>query len=508
MSELRLQKKFLKPDSVDESKIKLSNDGALRARNAADSADIELLKLDASNKLQLLVMPEVSADASSANQLVRKSQLDAEIAGAAGDITALEGRVTAIENDYGVAGGLATLDGAGLVPASQLPSYVDDVLEFANLAAFPATGETGKIYVAIDTSKCYRWSGSTYVYITSGAVDSVNGQTGIVVLTASDIQTAASVSIESKLGSLDSEDLTFLKLDGSRPMGGDLNMDGSAITGAFSYSAVDGTLEALLDSAGLNLSDSAGTAQVILTKESLDSAEAFTVITQTGALSLQSGDSFVELVSLDPVKVSAPSLDMQSVKIINLAAGVASSDAATKGQVDAAQSAANSYTDGQVDILEAEDLTFLKLDGSRPMTGALNMSAFKITGLQDGMDPNDAVTVQQLDAEETRALAAEAALDSRATALEVASLQFMAPELFVLTNTDITNGYIDLSSLAVQYSINAFVDRLAIHEGNDYTVSVVGGKTRMTFAGPLITPGQEKLSAGDEIRVKYAKRAI
>lgn len=55
----------------------------------------------------------------------------------------------------------------GKVPASQLPSYVDDVLEYANLAAFPGTGETGKIYVAIDTNKTYRWSGSAYVEISA-----------------------------------------------------------------------------------------------------------------------------------------------------------------------------------------------------------------------------------------------------------------------------------------------------------------------------------------------------
>ena len=53
----------------------------------------------------------------------------------------------------------------GKVPSSQLPSYVDDVLEFANLASFPATGESGKIYIALDTNKTYRWSGSVYVII-------------------------------------------------------------------------------------------------------------------------------------------------------------------------------------------------------------------------------------------------------------------------------------------------------------------------------------------------------
>lgn len=55
----------------------------------------------------------------------------------------------------------------GKVPASQLPSYVDDVLEFANLSSFPATGESGKIYIAIDTNLTYRWGGSSYVVMSS-----------------------------------------------------------------------------------------------------------------------------------------------------------------------------------------------------------------------------------------------------------------------------------------------------------------------------------------------------
>jgi hypothetical protein len=53
----------------------------------------------------------------------------------------------------------------GKVPASQLPSYVDDVVEVANYAALPSTGETGKIYITIDTNKVYRWSGSAYIEI-------------------------------------------------------------------------------------------------------------------------------------------------------------------------------------------------------------------------------------------------------------------------------------------------------------------------------------------------------
>ena len=55
---------------------------------------------------------------------------------------------------------------AGKIPSSQLPAYVDDVLEYANLAAFPATGSAGIIYVAQDTNNCYRWSGSAYIVLT------------------------------------------------------------------------------------------------------------------------------------------------------------------------------------------------------------------------------------------------------------------------------------------------------------------------------------------------------
>lgn len=65
----------------------------------------------------------------------------------------------------GAASGVAELDSTGRVPSSQLPSYVDDVLEYDTLSSFPPTGEDGKIYIAKDTNRQYRWSGSQYVEI-------------------------------------------------------------------------------------------------------------------------------------------------------------------------------------------------------------------------------------------------------------------------------------------------------------------------------------------------------
>lgn len=67
----------------------------------------------------------------------------------------------------GHASGLAELDGTGKVPSSQLPSYVDDVLEFLTRDDFPLTGESGKIYINLADNTTYRWGGSTYVAIGS-----------------------------------------------------------------------------------------------------------------------------------------------------------------------------------------------------------------------------------------------------------------------------------------------------------------------------------------------------
>lgn len=67
--------------------------------------------------------------------------------------------------EKGSANGVAPLGSDSKVPAPYLPSYVDDILEYTNLAAFPATGETGKIYVAKDTNLTYRWTGSAYIEI-------------------------------------------------------------------------------------------------------------------------------------------------------------------------------------------------------------------------------------------------------------------------------------------------------------------------------------------------------
>ena len=74
----------------------------------------------------------------------------------------------------GSANGLAELDSNGKVLSSQLPSFVDDIVEgylsggkFYKESAHTTeiTGETGKIYIDLTTNKTYRWSGSAFVVV-------------------------------------------------------------------------------------------------------------------------------------------------------------------------------------------------------------------------------------------------------------------------------------------------------------------------------------------------------
>jgi hypothetical protein len=95
--------------------------------------------------------------------------------------------------------GYAGLDSSGKVASAQLPSYVDDVLEYANQASLPASGETGKIYITLDNNKVYRWSGSVYVEIvaTPGSTDSVTeGSTNLYYTDARVVTKLGTTSID------------------------------------------------------------------------------------------------------------------------------------------------------------------------------------------------------------------------------------------------------------------------------------------------------------------------
>ena len=82
-----------------------------------------------------------------------------------GDTSELNSKVQQFINSKGAPNGLASLNESGVIPSTQLPSYVDDVVEVAAFSNLPSKGESGRIYIVTSTNTQYRWSGTAYVEI-------------------------------------------------------------------------------------------------------------------------------------------------------------------------------------------------------------------------------------------------------------------------------------------------------------------------------------------------------
>lgn len=148
----QIKKSGLENNSVDETKVRLNNDSALRAKDFL-GLDVDVLKVDVDDYLRFLIKPisfiVPSADEDLANVLYVKNYADTKQS----------------LSEKGQPLGYAPLDAGGLIPSVHLPSFVDDVLEFTTLSALPVTGEAGKIYVTLDDNLTYRWTGSMYLKI-------------------------------------------------------------------------------------------------------------------------------------------------------------------------------------------------------------------------------------------------------------------------------------------------------------------------------------------------------
>ncbi|MDB5030542.1 hypothetical protein [Mucilaginibacter sp.] len=145
--------------------------GEASIRSSADTALQNNINAEATNR--------GSADTTLQNNINSEAATRA-----AADVT-LQTNINGKQNIWGftpeniasknIANGYAGLDSSTKIPSSLLPSYVDDVLEVANFATLQGTGETGKIYITLDTNKEYRWSGSTYIQLVAspGSTDAV-----------------------------------------------------------------------------------------------------------------------------------------------------------------------------------------------------------------------------------------------------------------------------------------------------------------------------------------------
>jgi hypothetical protein len=144
-------------------------------------------------------------------------------------------------SEKGSANGYAELDENGFVPSAQLPSYVDDVLEYANYAALPAEGEAHKIYITLDDNKTYRWGGSVYVFMSD---DVTLGETSATAYRGDRGKTAYD---HSQITDGSNPHATTFANIASKPT----TIDGFGITDAYTKTEVDTLLDQLKTAYGL-----------------------------------------------------------------------------------------------------------------------------------------------------------------------------------------------------------------------------------------------------------------
>lgn len=173
-------------------------------------------------------------------------------------------QITGTLPDARLSENVVLVDGTGKVPASKLPSYVDDVVEYSSLSAFPVEGEGGKIYVAVDTGKGYRWSGSTYVEVSASpaTTDAVpEGTTNLYHTTARAAAAAPVQSVAGKTGtvSLVKGDVGLGNVDNTS----DANKPISTATQTALNGKVDNNGSPTLYSATIGAGDTSGGALIV-----------------------------------------------------------------------------------------------------------------------------------------------------------------------------------------------------------------------------------------------------
>jgi hypothetical protein len=209
----------------------------------------------------------------------------------------------------GANSGVATLDGSGKILSSQLPSYVDDALEYTNQAAFPATGETGKIYVALDTNEIYRWSGSVYIEIspTAGNAD-----------TATRLATARSIAMTGDVS------WTVASFDGSANVTAAGTLASTAVT-AGSYGSATTVPTYTVDAKGRLTA--ANNTNIAISSSAVSGLAASATTDTTNAANISTGT--LPDARLSTVVQSIAGLSQSQTGLIKITNGVASYDTNT-----------------------------------------------------------------------------------------------------------------------------------------------------------------------------------
>lgn len=477
----QLKKKFISANAIDETKIRLSNNASLRARNAANSADVDLFKLNASDKLVFDTLPQVTSDPVAGNDLVRLSYLNSALEGlnpkeavralsttniviaselengdtvdgvtlATGDRVLLVGQSDPVENGiYVVAASGAASRSSDMNTSAEFPGAYTVTRE--------GTSNSGKAYVCnspdsfvMDTDP------ATFVLFKSAAT-----------LTGHDMITISGTEISVDLAAVSGLESTSpgnaggelrIKLEASNPS---LQIDGSNQLGA------------KLDAAGAIESGASGLA---------------VQLAAAGGLEISSNEIQINL------EASNPTLQISSNEL-----GVKFSTTTSGLEATASGLAINTEASNPTIEINGSGETKVKYDTASGLDTGASGLAVQLDAA-GGLEFNSGDIRINVDATNSTTKI------NASNEIEAAKSN---AEQFDLDATDITNQYIDLAFAARSAdSISLDVFGGGPQErGVDFTISLTGGAggvTRITFAGDLATAGAAALEDTDSLVVKY-----
>jgi hypothetical protein len=463
----QLQKKFIGNDQVDSTKIKLLQDQAIRGTDSQGNEQ-DLIKLDGSDKV--LIKGEEAA---------LKSQIDAEQSARESADSALDARLDIIEGADTVVGSIAKAEkDAKAYTDQKVADLVDSAPELLN----------------------------TLNELAAAIGDDPNFVTTVVNSVAT-VQTNLNTEIANRIADVDAEQ--------SRAEGVEASLQ-SQITQEVSdrQNAITAVEDALDVEISDRLTAEAGLQSQI---DALSGSSGSSLAALEAALTQEVSDRIAD-VNAEETRAMGVESSLQSQitqEISDRQFAVSSEESRAMGVESSLQSQITQEISDRQNAVSSEETRAMSVESSlqsqitqeiSDRISDVNAEESRAMGvessLQSQITQEIADRISDVNAEETRAMAAESALDVRVDVLEAKAFY---KHKVTLTSTDVSNGYVDLPHLATVNSIHGFVDRLAIHEGSseDYTVSTVGGVSRITFLNELVAPGKSSLSVGDEVYFKY-----
>jgi len=465
----QIKTKFLSDNAVDDTKIKLRNNQYLKARNAADSGDVNMIKVNASDVIEFAAFPQKSGTPSNADDLANKSYVDAAING-----LKWKSPVRVVATADITLANLQTIDTVSLAAGERVLCVGQD----------PAS-ENG-IYVVVDGGAWTRAEDANSsaeipqmaVFVQEGSAS--NADTGWVCTTDGAI-------------TLDTTSLAFTKFTAAatKTAGAGMTETGNA----FNVIAADTSLTVNADNMQVNLASNPGLEVSSGLKIKSDTSTANTLgitLTANGAGVKYDSNSFSE-----------------SSEALTLASGVAGDGLAlTTGVLSVKLEASNPS------LAIVSDELGVKFDAA----GAIVTGTGGIKVKLEASNPTLAIATNELGVKLDAAGAIITGTGGIKTQVDGTGIKITGntltaavskKETFTLNGTDITNQYIDLTQVALNDSIQFMVKGAgSLLEGASYDYSVsytggAGGKSRITFLNDLATGGGAALVSGDIVQVCY-----